>query len=67
MKENELAGMREVQKGYTEALYNLSTSGRYDDRDDFTVVLQPHLAGFKIPTLVILAHCIIIVYFFSYN
>ena len=34
---------------HKEALYNLIRSGRYDKRDDFTVVIQPFLAETPLP------------------
>ena len=34
--------LREIQLEYSRLLEELVNSGRYDTRDDFTVVLQPH-------------------------
>ncbi len=34
---------------YQELLKNLTNSGRYDDRDDFTVVIQPFMAKTQLP------------------
>ncbi|XP_049640646.1 phospholipase B1, membrane-associated [Suncus etruscus] len=39
----------EVNKKYQEQVEKLVESGRYDTRDDFTVVLQPFLERFKVP------------------
>ncbi|XP_019849320.1 PREDICTED: phospholipase B1, membrane-associated-like [Amphimedon queenslandica] len=36
---------------YQEGLADLVNSGRYDDRDDFTVVLQPFMEGVELPRL----------------
>lgn len=35
--------MRQLQMGYYNELKTLVDSGRYDTRDDFTVVLQPQM------------------------
>ena len=35
--------MRPTQLAYHDLLKELIDSGRYDTRDDFTVVLQPHM------------------------
>ena len=34
--------LRPVQMAYYEELVDMIESGRYDTRDDFTVVIQPH-------------------------
>lgn len=47
-----------------EALSALIDSGRYDDRDDFTVVLQPFMEGVELPYKVMSYTCLIIVLFF---
>jgi phospholipase B1 len=39
--------LREVQLGYYYGMRDLIDSGRYDDKDNFTVVLQPHLRDQK--------------------
>jgi len=38
-----------LTKQYQEALQNIASSGKYDTRDDFTVVLQPFFRNTKIP------------------
>ena len=43
MQEEGRSSMREVQLGYYYGMRELIDSGRYDNTDDFTVVLQPHL------------------------
>ncbi|KAM9067315.1 phospholipase B1, membrane-associated [Sarcophilus harrisii] len=45
----ELATFIELNKQYQEKTHQLVDSGRYDTRDDFTVVLQPFLEQVSIP------------------
>ena len=43
--------LRPLQLGYYEKLQQLiGESGRYDDKDDFSVVLQPMFRDLKMPT-----------------
>ena len=46
--EKELAS---VISQYHELTHNLVNSGKYDTRDDFTVVMQPFMEGFEVPIL----------------
>jgi len=46
---NALAEIRDVNAQYQDALRELVGSGRYDTRDDFTVVLQPFFENTPIP------------------
>ena len=39
--------MKDYQLEYSRLLEELVNSGRYDTRDDFTVVLQPHQRDLK--------------------
>ncbi|KAJ8309462.1 hypothetical protein KUTeg_014336 [Tegillarca granosa] len=41
--------MRSAVKDYQEALHLLTESGRYDTKDDFTVVVQPFFRETEIP------------------
>ena len=41
--------MKPLQMAYFDAMMDLSTSGRYDDRDDFTVVTQTMFAEATLP------------------
>lgn len=41
--------LNDYVKQYHKLLFDLIHSGRYDQRDDFTVVYQPFMAGFKLP------------------
>ena len=43
------AEMQEVAGNYSMGLRNLVESGRYDTREDFTVVYQSHLQNAKPP------------------
>nr|XP_020839433.1 phospholipase B1, membrane-associated [Phascolarctos cinereus] len=45
----ELARMKEVIKSYHISIRELVESGRYDTREDFTVVLQPFLENTSLP------------------
>ena len=45
----DLPNMRPTQLAYHDLLKELIDSGRYDTRDDFTVVLQPHMRDFLPP------------------
>ncbi|XP_066303633.1 phospholipase B1, membrane-associated-like [Branchiostoma lanceolatum] len=47
--ENELAEIQAVNMRYMSVTNRLVASGRYDDRDDFTVVVQPFLQETKLP------------------
>ena len=41
--------LRDLQLGYFDAISTLVDTGRYDTRDDFTVVIQPMIVDQKIP------------------
>ena len=41
--------LRPAQLGYYEKLKELAEGGRYDTRDDFTVVLQPYMVDMLPP------------------
>ena len=43
VREDSRQQLRGIQLEYARLLEELVTSGRYDTRDDFTVVLQPHM------------------------
>ena len=43
------AEMKPVQHAYAKALDDLISSGKYDNKDDFTVVLQPFMWEVKVP------------------
>ncbi|XP_006880749.1 PREDICTED: phospholipase B1, membrane-associated [Elephantulus edwardii] len=45
----ELAALIEVNKKYQEKTYQLVESGRYDTKDDFTVVIQPFFEKVDMP------------------
>ncbi|XP_074144393.1 phospholipase B1, membrane-associated isoform X2 [Sminthopsis crassicaudata] len=45
----ELSKMKEVIKSYQTSIRELVESGRYDTREDFTVVLQPFFENIKLP------------------
>lgn len=47
-----------------EALSALIDSGRYDDRDDFTVVLQPFMEGVELPYKVMSYILLSLLYYF---
>ncbi|CAH1224523.1 PLB1 [Branchiostoma lanceolatum] len=47
--EEELAEIQAVNMRYMSVTNQLVASGRYDDRDDFTVVVQPFLQETKLP------------------
>ena len=49
--------MNEAVKGYQKAVHELVESGRYDTRDDFTVVDQPFWEETQIPREVREKHC----------
>ncbi|KAJ8983279.1 hypothetical protein NQ317_010529 [Molorchus minor] len=46
---NEMEWMTMLTKEYQQAEEELVMSGRYDKRDDFTVVLQPFMKSFNVP------------------
>ena len=48
--------LREIQLEYSRLLEELVNSGRYDTRDDFTVVLQPHMRDI-VPPLDVSTSC----------
>lgn len=52
--EKERDEMRAAVKSYQKAIADLASSGRYDTRDDFTVVAQPFYEETDIPRLVAL-------------
>ena len=47
IREDTLPLMKDYQLEYSRLLEELVNSGRYDTRDDFTVVLQPHQRDLK--------------------
>ena len=47
VREDSRQYLREIQLEYARLLEELVNSGRYDTRDDFTVVLQPHQRDLK--------------------
>ncbi|XP_053568782.1 phospholipase B1, membrane-associated [Bombina bombina] len=48
---NEMQMIKDANKAYQESIEHLIDSGRYDTREDFTVVLQPFFRTPKIPFL----------------
>ncbi|XP_077197603.1 phospholipase B1, membrane-associated [Paroedura picta] len=48
---SELMMMSETVKAYQNSMQNLVETGRYDTREDFTVVLQPFLRNISLPLL----------------
>jgi len=58
--------LRERQLEYYNQLNDLITSGIYDDRPDFTVILQPHLRDQTVPKYVSSYHTIIRIVLYLY-
>lgn len=53
---------KDLVHSYNDALKNLATSGRYDTRDDFTVIYQPFTQNMTVPLVIVSFNTIAKVY-----